>query len=767
MKRVLRHPLTLTLVAIGALYAVFGHLVDPPLPKSLLIQFMIFAVIGVLMVATFDDSTCARLFAPIRALLGDPRLKVWRGIAFVIAVAGASTLTYGWAKPDLRAPVELRTVHPAPPSTIRVFGKGYNLVSLKNPLRENAPKGSDAYREIVHKGRKVYYQNCFFCHGDMLDGVGHFASAFNPRPANFQDVGTIAQLQESYLFWRITTGGPGLPREGAPWASAMPVWHEMLDEQQVWQVITFLYDYTGYEPRSWELEASAPSAKKTEAGTGGEPAPAAAGGEEGDTAAIERLYRKRCAQCHGDEGEGDGPAADLLYPRPRDFSLAVFKYKTTHADSEFPSDDDLRKTIREGLPGTSMPAWGELLSDRQIDGLIELIKEFGDWADEDVELKPIDMGKPVPSSPESIARGARLFEKACVQCHGKMGRGNVTSGKKLKDDWGYRIWPRNLTRPETWRWTRTTGDIFQRISAGIRGTPMPEHTTTMSAADRWNVANYVMTLRQHAVPFATGETVVRASRITGELPTAAGDPLWESATPITFPLVPNVIKKPRLFYSLNDAVTVRALFNGDAVALRLDIDDRTYSVPGDKEEVRYRQEGVAPTPDAVAVQFPAELAETSEKPWFRHGDPKHPVNMWYWRAPSAEPAEPERFSILDANGPDSPPVPRDDSTALSGSAVWRDGQWRVVFMRSLKTDDLLDLAFDVGRYIPIAFADWDGWAGQEGGRHALTPWYWLLLVPEENPLAVYGTSGASGIVVGLLFFVAARRERRAASEKGA
>ena len=69
-------------------------------------------------------------------------------------------------------------------------------------------------------------------------GEGIFADGFNPRPINFQNE-TINQLQEAFLFWRISTGGPGLPKEGTPWKSAMPVWHEMLGEQDVWNVITF------------------------------------------------------------------------------------------------------------------------------------------------------------------------------------------------------------------------------------------------------------------------------------------------------------------------------------------------------------------------------------------------------------------------------------------------------------------------------------------------------------------------------------------------
>ena len=59
-------------------------------------------------------------------------------------------------------------------------------------------------------------------------------------------------LQESYLFWRIAKGGPGLPEESTPWASAMPAWEPMLQEDEIWDVISFLYAFTGRKPRAQE-----------------------------------------------------------------------------------------------------------------------------------------------------------------------------------------------------------------------------------------------------------------------------------------------------------------------------------------------------------------------------------------------------------------------------------------------------------------------------------------------------------------------------------
>ena len=81
---------------------------------------------------------------------------------------------------------------------------------------------------------------------------GLHAFAFNPIPANFTDPGTIAQLQETFIFWRVAKGGIGLPNEGFPWASVMPPWEQHLTVDEIWKVILFEYWHTGYYPRTWD-----------------------------------------------------------------------------------------------------------------------------------------------------------------------------------------------------------------------------------------------------------------------------------------------------------------------------------------------------------------------------------------------------------------------------------------------------------------------------------------------------------------------------------
>ncbi len=752
--RFFKHPLFLGILVLVALYVVFAYVLNPPIPASLLVQYMIICTVAVLLVVTFDNKTAATFFAPLLALFGSPKMLLPRIVAFVAVVGGVGYLTHSAVKPSVTSPLELRTVHPAPPSSMKAYGNTYDLLKLQNPYREEFDEASEEYAEIVAQGAELYYKNCIYCHGDTLDGEGHFAKTFTPRPINFQDVGMIAQLQESFLFWRITKGGPGLPREGTPWASAMPVWEEMLEEDEVWKIISFLYDYTGLEPRSWELEEKSADAV--------EPAvvdPNAALSEE----VVDAIYMQRCSQCHGEEGDGLGVAAEFMYPAPRDFTLGLFKYKTTDSDSEFPTDDDLRGTIRDGLTGTAMPGWKELLSDAEIDALIEKIKVLGYWDGESAEelgLSPIEMGAMPAATPEMLVLGQEQFLKICAECHGNEGRGNITSGKRLADDAGARIWPRNLTHPESWRVTLDTQDIFQRLSVGIPSSPMPEHTTALDVETRWAIANYVVTLQANATPVSKGESVIKAVRVEGDLPSDPTDPAWDTAPAMTFNMAPNVIKEPRLFTSLTEFVTVRALYNDSDIVLRVDVDDRTYSVPGSDLEREYALEDVVATRDAIAVQIPAALSGTNEKPYFRQGDKKNPVNMWVWTAPSVEPAADEAAVIMDAKGLDKAPVVRDDSSSLSANGEWKDGRWQVVFSRPLETEAVEDLQFSEGVYTPIAFASWDGLHGEVGIQNSFTSWYWILLEPTENLTKTLGIAIAAALLAGLLFLVLVWRARK-------
>lgn len=220
----------------------------PVVPVHLVRLYLFFVVIVILLYAAADEERWRRVRGELRFFFGAREVRRARAATIAAISLAGGYLAYDAVRPRLETPPELRAVHPAPPSSFSIGGKTYDLLALDNPLRVDKP----GFAKNAKAGGDVYFKNCFFCHGDKLDGKGHYADAFSPPPANFRDVGTIAQLQESYLFWRIATGGPGLPREGAPWMSSMPVWHRFLSEAEIWQAILFLYDFTGHAPRARE-----------------------------------------------------------------------------------------------------------------------------------------------------------------------------------------------------------------------------------------------------------------------------------------------------------------------------------------------------------------------------------------------------------------------------------------------------------------------------------------------------------------------------------
>lgn len=255
MKRKLPIHLKAILILLVALFvfSVIVPMVSAAIPGQLYGWYVVTTIAVILIYVSSSEASWREFARPFRELLlGRTALtKPLRILVFVFFPLLCGWYFSSWASGSAQPPGGLRVIHPTPPSSVTFKGKRMVLKEIKtNPLREEPAHMA----ENIAEGRRVYYENCFFCHGDSLSGDGHFAKGFNPPPANFQDSGTIAQLTESFLFWRIAKGGPGLPGESTPWDSAMPVWEDFLSEKEIWQVILYLYEATPWEPRTWGEE---------------------------------------------------------------------------------------------------------------------------------------------------------------------------------------------------------------------------------------------------------------------------------------------------------------------------------------------------------------------------------------------------------------------------------------------------------------------------------------------------------------------------------
>jgi DMSO reductase family type II enzyme heme b subunit len=467
---------------------------------------------------------------------------------------------------------------------------------------------------------------------------------------------------------------------------------------------------------------------------------------EADIAAGKQLYTERCAHCHGETGDGKGVSAAVVYPKPRDFTSGLYKFRTRYETSQgnkLPADEDLFRSIAEGLHGTSMPAWGFFFNKQQIGQLVQYIKTFASVFQDDKPGAKLDFGGEIASSAASIAKGKEHFEKTfeCYTCHGMAGRGNGQQALDgLQDDWGERIWPANLTRPWTYRGGHSRQDIFRNIALGITGTPMPAFGDSNPLDPElrqqiWHTVNYVQSLWTQ--PEEPGvKSVLVAKRMKGPLPSSPDDPSWKDVPANYYPLVGQVIEDPRLFTPMIVGAEIRAVHNGKEVAFRLLWDDRTESKPG-------QEKGEETYADGMALQFPAHPTPGGERPYFLMGDGAHPTDLWYWRN------DPGTTVVVQTTGSKSF-QPGENAGGVQGQGLFDSGQYRLVMKRTMQTKNAdKETQFTVGSFLPFAMTAWDGSNGEQGGgKRTVTAWYNLYVEPEASKAPLYLL--LTGIVVGLV-----------------
>ena len=264
------------------------------------------------------------------------------------------------------------------------------------------------------------------------------------------------------------------------------------------------------------------------------------------------LYRRHCLHCHGLTGDGHGPTARWVNPHPRDYRPGMFKFTSTMGGKERkPSRDDLIRTLKQGVEGTSMPSFG-LLPEDELNHIISYVMHLSIRGNVEFRLinllfvedpdKPASVSvstalddadstlseivdqwstaqrAPIPVAPfsadlqdlkspagqESIKRGHAVFllkEGKCIECHADYGRQLAYK----YDDWGTIVRPRDVTAGVL-RGGRRPIDIYYRLFNGINGTPMPaivnaaqwkdEKYRTAKARQVWDLVNFI-----RAVPY--------------------------------------------------------------------------------------------------------------------------------------------------------------------------------------------------------------------------------------------------------------------------
>jgi mono/diheme cytochrome c family protein len=483
------------------------------------------------------------------------------------------------------------------------------------------------------------------------------------------------------------------------------------------------------------------------------------------------VYAKQCAACHGPEGRGDGPAAYLLYPKPRDFTSGRFRLVSTW--EKVPTDEDLFRTITRGMPGSAMPSW-EHLPERTRWALAFYVKSL---VGRPLEIGPAKAPGPdgsggrgvivpppePPWNPAARARALELFADACASCHGATARGDGV--ERQQDEEGFPTRPRDLTRG-IFKGEPTPADLYRRIVAGLPGTPMPESSWAWGD-DAWHLVHWILSLssEEQRESQRTRRLSIRAVRVPN-LPEHPDDGRWGLAPATRVRLMP-LWWRP----DAPDEVVVQALHDGKALGLRLSWHDSTHSSRS------LRPQDFA---DGAAVQF----ALDGDPPLFAMGSKGQYVNLWLWKAdrqadlaegfrdvegaypaavsdlsldlrvpPAAQPihhaptlrSDPLFLTGWGAANPLSDPTHRTaaedlvaqgfgtlrtrpspgDSVVASG--VYSEATYGVVFRRALRADGPGGIELAPGRSFPVAFAVWDGAGGDRDGRKSVSIWQELIL----------------------------------------
>ncbi|MBI3584698.1 MAG: cytochrome c [Nitrospinae bacterium] len=263
-----------------------------PVPGTLMVFYMTLILIATFIYITSSEEKLQAFLLPIQKMLKGEYGSNTRLITLIIIPIIAGISVYSSTVPKITSPTSLRIQHPSsnfpkqfeaaknpienPTDTdidkfieqvknnsvefipqAKMPPGGIDFIPLQpvqtflKELKEAGQGFSPALKEKARlalreknlfEGRILYEMNCRPCHGDSVAGDGPMADGFKLRPINFTDNGTIETIVEGYTFWRVSTGGRGLPKEATPWDSAMPVWQLDLTEDQRWKIIMAEYD---------------------------------------------------------------------------------------------------------------------------------------------------------------------------------------------------------------------------------------------------------------------------------------------------------------------------------------------------------------------------------------------------------------------------------------------------------------------------------------------------------------------------------------------
>jgi cytochrome c oxidase cbb3-type subunit 2 len=239
----------------------------------------------------------------------------------------------------------------------------------------------------------------------------------------------------------------------------------------------------------------------------------------GNAKAAADDYRRYCVVCHGQLGDGNGESAQWLDPKPRDFTLAVFKCRSTPTGT-LPTDEDLYETIARGLDRSNMPPWNTFTTQQRAN-LVAWIKHYSPRWQTEKPGTPIEIPPEPEVTPERVKAGREVFARVqCWKCHGAEGRGNGPSASTLQDDLGRPIQPYNFAEGGRFKCGSTDRDLYRIFMTGLDGTPMPSFADNIKPEEAWDLVMYLRSLQ----PFPSKEKAIAKSLGLKPVSTASTGP---------------------------------------------------------------------------------------------------------------------------------------------------------------------------------------------------------------------------------------------------
>jgi cytochrome c oxidase cbb3-type subunit 3 len=339
---------------------------------------------------------------------------------------------------------------------------GVILLALGFALWHEDTRQSEASAQLrvdaIDRAVEIYATNCVACHGASGEGIGSIPALASDalRAAEVDTLSNVisrGRYNTNMAAWDVAEGGILYHYEVSDLVT--------LIQYGDWNDVYAYVDAAGLVP---------PQVVVAEVSTDVLAQVAALPNGDVLSAGL-TLYAENCVACHNVNGEGTALAPAL--------NTADFRTVNT--------DEQIQRTISQGVSGTLMAGWSQALTVDEIDTLVLFLRDWETLNQAQIMLPAVEAAPAAPASPETIAAGGQLYSILCTQCHGTLGQGTALAP---------------ALNNQTFLDTTPDAAIQQIISMGVSGTRMPAWGGRLTEADITAITAYLRSWQPTAPPVA-------------------------------------------------------------------------------------------------------------------------------------------------------------------------------------------------------------------------------------------------------------------------